>query len=140
MSIRIIQLPAVIGTPNPALVVAVDGDSTQKATLDQVGAAIADASPFFYGRIGLSPWIVTTNSVVAVTGQRFQCNTAGGAMTVALPGDPAEGNEVWTYNYGSNFLTISRNGSTIIGLPENVIVEVDDAELHFVFRNGTWTY
>jgi hypothetical protein len=140
MSIRINQLPPVVGTPDPALVVAVDGTTTQSATLAQVGDAIAQYSPFFYGRIGLSPWIVITESVVAVTGQRFQCVTTDGPITVALPADPAEGNEVWTYNYGGNFLTIGRNGSTIIGLPENVIVEVDDAELHLVFRNGTWTY
>lgn len=92
------------------------------------------------GDPGINPWEVVTTTRTAADGDRLQCSTAGGAFTVTLPLDPAEGAEVWIYKSGSADLTLARNGETIGGAAENLTVDVDDVTLILNFRNGTWRF
>lgn len=89
---------------------------------------------------GINPWVAVTATRTAADGDRLQCSTAGGAFTVTLPADPAEGAEVWIYKSGAADLTLARNGETFNGASEDLIVDVVDVTLVLTFRTGTWRY
>lgn len=92
------------------------------------------------GRPGIKPWVVVTSSRTATSGDRLQCDTSGGAFTVTMPADPAEGTEIAIYKSGAADLTLARNGETFNGAAEDLIVDVDDVSLILNFRNSTWRY
>lgn len=87
-------------------------------------------------------WSVKTAAYTAVAGDRLLCNTAGGAFTVTLPATPATGTEVEIADGGGAFatnqLTVARNGSTIMGLSENLIFDVSNASALLVYSGSTW--
>lgn len=89
---------------------------------------------------GVKPWEVVTAARQAFAGDRLQCDTSGGAFTVTLPANPAEGAEVFIYKSGAADLTLARNGETIGGLAEDLVVDLDGVELDLIFRNDTWRY
>ena len=69
-------------------------------------------------------WIVKTANYTAVNGERIMANTNAGAFTVTLPATPVLGWKVSISDYknmfGTNKLTIARNGSLIEGLAEDM--------------------
>ena len=73
-------------------------------------------------------------------------NGINSSVTVTLPASPAIGNEVHFIDSGnffaSNNLTISRNGSNILGSASNLVVNTNSAAFTLVFVNATrgWIY
>lgn len=92
------------------------------------------------GLPGVRPWASKAANYLAMSGDRLQCDTTGGSFSVTLPANPPFGSEVWIYKSGPNDLTISRNGQTITGAAENLVIAADDVEIHLVFRPSTWRY
>jgi hypothetical protein len=90
---------------------------------------------------GLS-YIYTTTAVTATNNQGVLTSTAGGAFTVTLPATPSVGNQVVIAdagnNWGTNNLTVDRNGSTIAGLAENLVCDITGASVQFVYDGTTW--
>ena len=86
----------------------------------------------------------------AVDGDQLLVNTSSGginsSVTITLPASPAIGNEVHFIDSGnflaSNNLTISRNGSNILGSASNLTVNVNGAAFTLVYVNATrgWAY
>ena len=86
----------------------------------------------------------------AVNGDQLLINTSGGglgtAVTVTLPASPAVGNEVTFIDsgnaFGSNNLTINRNGQPILGTAANLTVSTNGAAFTLVYVNATrgWAY
>ena len=86
----------------------------------------------------------------AVDGDQLLVNTSSGginsSVTITLPASPAIGNEVHFIDSGnflaSNNLTISRNGSNILGSASNLTVNVNGAAFTLVFVNAArgWAY
>ena len=86
----------------------------------------------------------------AVDGDQLLVNTSSGginsSVTVTLPASPAIGNEVHFIDSGnffaSNNLTISRNGSNILGSASNLTVNVNGAAFTLVYVNAArgWAY
>jgi hypothetical protein len=87
-------------------------------------------------------YIFTTTPVTATDKQGVLTSTAGGAFTVTLPATPATGAQVVVAdagnNWGTNNLTVARNGSTIGGLAENLICDITGASVQFVYDGTTW--
>lgn len=131
--------------------------------LDQDGSAIADNFildvrnadvTFVYGSGGwrLRPivgdaegtnqnWIDISTTHTASKGEKIFADTSGGAFTITLPSTPNSGDFViitdGALTFDTNNLTISRNGENILGLAEDLILNVENASVELVYRNAT---
>jgi hypothetical protein len=69
-------------------------------------------------------------------------DTSGGAFTVTLPATPTVGDTVVVADagaaFGTNNLTIGRNGSTINGTAENLICDITGVSVTLVYDGTTW--
>lgn len=69
-------------------------------------------------------------------------DTSGGAFTVTLPLSPAVGAQVIIADagnsFGTNNLTVGRNGSTIANLAENLVLDINGVSVQFVYDGTTW--
>lgn len=71
----------------------------------------------------------------------YLVNSSGGAFSVALPISPEQGEYVvladgasWT----TNNVTVERNGSTIEGLSQDLLIDIGNAILTFIYDGTTW--
>lgn len=69
-------------------------------------------------------------------------NTSGGAFTVTLPATPATGAQVVIADagafWGTNNLTVGRNGSTIGDLAQDLVCDITGASVQLVYDGTTW--
>ena len=89
----------------------------------------------------LTPWQVITSNTQLTSGAQYIANTAGGSFTVTLPSSPSLGNSVVITdgsNWGSNNLTVARNGSTIEYSATDLTVDVGLTTLFLVYSGATW--
>ena len=87
-------------------------------------------------------YLTKTANYTAQTNQGILANTSGGSFVVTLPATPTSGDQVVvadaTNSFGTNNLTIARNGSTIEGLAENLVLDVSSAVVQLVYDGTTW--
>ena len=89
---------------------------------------------------------VKTSGFTAVAGEGYFCNTNGGAFIATLPASPSAGDTVAFKDYGDDFgtnaLTIARNGSNIQGVANNSLISTDRASVVLVYIDATkgWLY
>ena len=82
----------------------------------------------------------------AVNNDQLIIDTSAAARQVTLPASPSVGNEVTFIDakasFGSNNLTIAKNGSNILGSASNLVVSVNGTAFTLVFLNATrgWAY
>ena len=90
---------------------------------------------------GLS-YVYKTANYTANNNEGVLTNTAGGSFTVTLPVAPAVGAQVVVADssgsWSTNNLTVARNGATIGGLAENLICDIANAQIHFIYSGTTW--
>ena len=88
-----------------------------------------------------SSWTSTTAAVTLFAGQKVLVDTSASAITLTLPASPSLGNEVRiidaTGNSATNNITVARNGSNIMGLAEDFIINIDDAAFGLVYFNAS---
>jgi hypothetical protein len=93
------------------------------------------------GEIGRLEWFRVTENYTAVTQQAIIADTSGGAFTVTLPATPVLGEYVVIVD-GSNWqttnLTVARNGSTIEGFAEDLVLDVGNVRVDFIYDGATW--
>ena len=72
-------------------------------------------------------------------------NTTGGAFTVTLPAAPTNGQQVIVADvggaWGTNNLTVGRNGSDIADLAQDLVCDINSASVQFVYNStapATW--
>jgi hypothetical protein len=68
-------------------------------------------------------------------------DTSGGIFTVTLPAAPETGAQVAIVdgaNWATNNLTVARNGSTIEGLAEDLVLDIGGVAVHFIYDGTTW--
>jgi hypothetical protein len=105
-------------------------DSTTAATLTDAG--------FGGGGIEFTRKITT---YTAVAGEGIIADTDGGAWTLTLPQNPETGDNVVIRDGGdwsANNLTVARNGSTIEGDAENMLLNIGGASVDLVYDGTTW--
>jgi len=82
----------------------------------------------------------------AAAGEGYFVNTTSGAITATLPASPSAGDQVafkdYAETFGSNGLTIARNGSNIQGNANDSIIETARASVLLVYADATkgWLY
>lgn len=87
-------------------------------------------------------YVYKTANYTAVDKEGVLANTSGGAFTVTLPATPSTGAQVVVADaggvWGTNNLTVARNGSTISGLAEDMVLDINGASVQFVYDGTTW--
>ena len=116
---------------------------TLGASGDTINLA-SGASQSGFGRTGTVDWQTTikTTGFTAVSGEGYFCNTSSGAFTLTLPASPSAGDIVslkdYAYTFGSNNLTIGRNGSNIGGGgTDDLTISTNGSALTFIYVDGT---
>jgi hypothetical protein len=91
---------------------------------------------------GGNPWQSTSTSITIAANDRYFVDTTTGAKTITLPASPQTGDQVSILDLASTFdtnnCTIDRNGNKIMGLTENLILNVEDEAIQLVYTGATY--
>jgi hypothetical protein len=83
-----------------------------------------------------------TANYTAAINEGVLTDTTGGAFTVTLPASPITGAIVVVVDiadsWGTNNLTIARNGSTIVGDTQDLTCNINNANVQLVYTGTTW--
>jgi hypothetical protein len=82
-----------------------------------------------------------TSAYTAVSNDGVIADTTAGPWTLTLPITPAAGAQVIISDggaWGTNSLTVARNGSTIEGAAENLVLNVSGAQVQLIYDGTTW--
>jgi hypothetical protein len=91
------------------------------------------------GGSALPAWqfLSTNYNLNAVAKDRIAFDTTAGVLIATLPAAPSVGDECWVAgNFGTNKLTIARNGKTIAGSATDFDITVNNAGMHLVYRGS----
>jgi hypothetical protein len=93
------------------------------------------------GEAGLEPWIVITSNYSPVNKERLIANSSLGTFIITLPGSPQVGDYIQITD-GANFgiipITVSRNGNTIEGVNNDVLLDLPNSTFEFIYDGATW--
>ena len=91
---------------------------------------------------GITYGAVKTTTYTAVANDGVLTNTTGGAFTVNLPATPSTGTQVFIADsagtWGTNNLTIGRNGSTIAGSATDLVCDINSVSIQCIYDGTTW--
>jgi hypothetical protein len=89
------------------------------------------------GQILGGPWYYTSTNYTAVAGDRLLLDTSSTSITVTLPATPIFGNTIefidYSGTFGTNNMTFARNGQRIMGLTENLIINIGFAANSLIY-------
>src|SRR6056300_440795 len=89
---------------------------------------------------------VKTNDFTAVAGEGYFVDTTSAAVEVTLPASPSVGDTIaikdYASTFGTNALTIARNGNNIQGVANNSEISTNRASIVLVYIDATkgWLY
>ena len=94
------------------------------------------------GGAGGLEYVVKTANYTTSDLEGVLADTSGGAFTVTLPITPSAGAQVVIADsgnsWGTNNLTIARNGSTIANVAENLVCNITGTSVQLVYDGTTW--
>lgn len=86
-------------------------------------------------------WNLISGATNAVVGNGYVCDTSGAAFTLTLPGSPVAGDYIEITDGAGTFatknLTIARNSLKIMGLSENLTINVNYAAFSLIYSDST---
>ena len=88
-----------------------------------------------------NPWQIKTANYLAIDGDRIIADSSFGGFTITLPGAPAPGYYVQISDgadFDQNPVVVSRNGSTIEGYSDNVLLDLKSSTFEFIYSGTTW--
>jgi collagen type VII alpha len=89
----------------------------------------------------ISSYIVKNSNYTAITADYVVADTSGGTFTINLPATPIAGNFITIADgedWAANNLIVGRNGSTIEGGASDLICDVQDVIVTFIYDGTTW--
>ena len=90
----------------------------------------------------LAPFILITSNTTATGNTQYIANTlTSGSFTLTLPSSPNQGTLIKITdggNFGTNNLTVARNGSTINGIADDLIVNLPQIIAELIYDGSTW--
>jgi len=119
---------------------------TTDGTVDQVlktdGAGNIGFATVSGGGGGLT-YVVKTANYTTQNNEGVLADTSGGSFTVTLPATPSTGDQVVvadpTGDWGTNNLTVGRNGSTIADVAQDLVCDIAGAAVQLIYDGTTWT-
>jgi len=95
-----------------------------------------------YGSIGGTIWSLKSANYTSVSNDGLFADTSGGVFTILLPVSPIIGDTVSfsdpSSSWGTNNLTIGRNGQYINGLAEDLTCDIEKCNIKLIFCNVTY--
>jgi len=119
------------------------GASGDTITFPSGTTVVNNGSQTGFGRTGTVDWDTTpkTGDFTAANGVGYFVNTAGGAVTVTLPGSPNAGDVVSVSDYNgnaqTNVITIARNSSNINGSASDLVVSKSNSAIQLIYVDST---
>jgi len=92
------------------------------------------------GGLEIDP-VAKTASFTAVKDKQYLVDTSAGAFTITLPLSPAVGDTFGIIDlagtFGSNFITLDRNGSNVLRAAEDGIIDINNWSTPWVYSDAT---
>lgn len=89
-----------------------------------------------------TPFITITKATALVAGERYRVDTSAGSFNLTLPGSPFTGATVFLFDAKGTWRKsppiLKRNGRTIMGLSEDMELNVNYRSITFVFDGIDW--
>lgn len=117
-------------------------ETIQDAVGSAINAGIQTGMTVTYddanNRINFANYNITTTSVNKTLSNLEYCTVTSGGLTLTLPSSPSVGDKV-AIGIGDNYTNtiISRNGSNIMGLAENMVIDSGYITLSLIYINST---
>lgn len=87
-------------------------------------------------------WSIANSNITMSTNRGYFVDTSGGAKTMTLPASAVIGDTVRINDlagtFGTNNLTVARNGSNIQGVADDLVVSVNQSSFGLVYSNSTY--
>lgn len=126
------------GTPKQLLL----NDKTGITVATTIGDLLSTLTALWNPATSTSSFSTKTANYTAVPGDYIYADTTGGAYTITLPVSPTGQDTVKildnTSNFGTTALTVARNGETIMGLAEDIFLDVNSKEYKFIYNGTDW--
>lgn len=132
-------------------VTAADGNVTTSGTLETGGNVIINATPTnatdattvgYVRSKAIGTWSTKTANYTAVQDDFIWANTSAGAFTVTLPATPADNDKITigdvAGSWATNKLTLGRNGKTIMGLAEDLVLDIKNITVEVIYSGSTY--
>jgi len=104
-------------------------------------AGVSTTDWYFAGRKEFV-YTTQTSNYTAQNMDFIYCDTSIGSFTVTLPLSPSANDKVAVMDISASFstnpLSIARNGNTIMGLVEDMIIDTDNISVELIFVNNDW--
>jgi hypothetical protein len=117
------------------------GDFTRLAIGANGTALQVSGGAYTFGALPAGALTVTsiqTTGFTATDGVLYPCDTTSAGFTATLPLTPTAGMRVAIVDIAgtasSNNITVGRNGSEIMGLAEDLIIDIDYAKVYLVYN------
>jgi len=109
--------------------------------VDTVSSDTDAANKNYADLVGGLDWTLVTTNTTMTPQYGYFVNTGSAAITMTLPSSPAAGTRIrivdYARNFGTNACTVSRNGQNIMGVAENLTLDVNEINLELVYITGT---
>lgn len=127
---------------NSAAISQIDFQTYRKKTASSVTTVDPKNDSPNWVCLGVSAtWLIKTTGYTAVDGDCIQANTTSAAFPLTLPATPAANAVIRIADYagtfGTNNLTVARNGSNIMGLAEDMTVSTNNVSLTLAYIDAT---
>jgi hypothetical protein len=105
-------------------------------------AALQAATKQYVDSAAGGSWTTITTATTAVAGAKYFANTATTSFTITLPATPATNTTIYIADLAGTFdrnnLTVARNSSLIMGLAENLILNIKNVSIALVYSGATY--
>jgi hypothetical protein len=135
---NILELKAPATLANDVAFTLPDADGTGGQVLSTDGSGTLS----WVALAGGLAYVVKTANYTTQNNEGVLADTSGGAFTVTLPATPSTGDQVVvadpTGDWGTNNLTVARNGETIAGVAQDLVCDISGASVQLVYDGTTW--
>lgn len=143
-----LQSPSTVAADQDFIVPNADGSANTIITTNASGTlSFTDINTLVTSDIDWQTGDIKTADFIAASGKGYFVNTTGGAITATMPNPPSAGNIVafkdYAGTFGTNNLTIDRNGHNIQGIPQDSRISTNRASVVLVYNADAvsgWLY